>query len=91
MEFMVLLGEMSACKLLHCSSLGSSSQNGNRVWFLFKIFVFKRFQTARDLHTNFQLCCSEGKGEAGYVQLEMHCMTHSITYAEVICMMDSSS
>lgn len=40
--------------------------------------IFLRFQTDRDLDTDFQFCCSEGKGEAGYVQLEMHWMTHSL-------------
>lgn len=42
------------------------------------ILIFLRFQTARDLDTNFQLCCSEGKGEAGCVPLEMHWMTRIV-------------
>lgn len=91
MEFMVWLGERSACKLLHCNSLGSPSRNGNRDFvFSILIFIFKRFQRARELHATLQLCCSEGKGEAGCVQLEMHCMAHSVTCAEVSCMVDCS-
>lgn len=88
MEFRVLLVRGQHADFSTAAHWETHPKMATEIYF---IPILMRLQTARDLHTNFQLCCSEGKVEAGYVHLEMHWMTYSITYAEVSCMMDRHS
>lgn len=43
------------------------------------IDFFKRFKRSGHLHTSLQLHCSEGKGVAGCMHLEMHSTNHNVS------------